>query len=397
MGAVAMLDIPMLPSVRESSAIFAPESYAAVRRPLAEAETMPPWCYTSPAFYRREVERIFAKVWNFIGRDDRIPKPGDYFTLEFVGIPIVVVRDAAGKVRAFANTCRHRGSLVARGDGNCRAFKCPYHSWTYSLAGELLSAPEMDESAGFERKDYGLIPIRVESWAGFLFVNFDDHAPPLSAHLGNLPQVLASHRMDDMVCVRRKAYDLACNWKIYVENAMEAYHVPTVHRTTLQRQKGQAPEVEKTEGHWVALYKAHEGSRALIAGDKGFPPIPTLEGRMARGSLYPLIYPSTMFGCTIDCMWWLELHPRGPDRTHLVVGSCFHKSVAERPDFPAVVENYYKRWDISIPEDNAISELQQLGLSSPYARPGRLAHLEPLVREIDIWVLDRVLGAKSAY
>jgi len=358
---------------------------------------MPPWCYTSAAFYQREVERIFTKVWNFIGREDRIPNSGDYFTLEFVGIPIIVVRDVAGEVRAFANTCRHRGSLVAQGEGNCRAFKCPYHSWAYSLSGELLSAPEMDETKGFDTKDYGLIPIRIERWAGFLFVNFDDKAPPLSVHLGSLPEVLASHRFEDMTCVRRKEYDLACNWKIYVENAMEGYHVPTVHRSTLQRQKGEPPGVVETKGQWVGLFKEHQGSRALLTGDVGFPPIPSLQGKMARGSLYPLIYPSTMFGCTIDCMWWLELHPRGPDSTHLIVGSCFPKDVVARPDFDELVKNYYKRWDISIPEDNSVSALQQRGLSSPFARAGRLAHMEPLVRDIDNWVLDRVLGVTGAY
>jgi phenylpropionate dioxygenase-like ring-hydroxylating dioxygenase large terminal subunit len=356
---------------------------------------MPPWCYTSADFYRREVERIFSKTWNFIGREDRIPKIGDYFTLEFVGVPLIVVRSTATELRAFANTCRHRGSLVARGEGNCRAFKCPYHSWAYSLTGELLSAPEMNESMNFNPKDYGLIPIRLERWAGFLFVNFDDHAQPLSEHLGDLPEVLASHRLDDMVCVRRKEYDLGCNWKIYVENAMEAYHVPTVHRSTLQRQKGEPPEVQRTKGQWVGLFKEHQGSRALLTGDKGFPPIKSLEGKMARGSLYPLIYPSTMFGCTIDCMWWLELHPRGPDHTHLVVGSCFPKEVVARPDFDEIGKNYFRRWDISIPEDNAVSELQQRGLSSPFARPGRLAHMEPLVHSIDNWVLDRVLGVTN--
>ena len=392
-----MLDAPLSLPEGEDPGIFSPQRYDGVRRPLAEAETMPPWCYTSPAFYRREVERIFTKVWNFVGREDRIPKPGDYFTLEFVGIPLVVVRDGAGSVRAFANTCRHRGSLVAQGEGNCRAFKCPYHSWVYGLTGELLSAPEMEETKGFDARNYGLIPLRLELWAGFLFVNFDDKAPPLSQHLGNLPAVLASHRFEEMVCVRRKEYDLACNWKIYVENAMEAYHVPTVHRSTLQRQKGDVPEVEAAEGQWVGLFKEHQGSRALLTGDEGFPPIPTLAGKMARGSLYPLIYPSTMFGCTIDCMWWLELHPRGPDRTHLVVGSCFPEAVVARPDFGALVGSYYKRWDISIPEDNAVSELQQRGLASPLARPGRFAHLEPLVRDIDNWVLDRVLGVSAAY
>jgi len=281
--------------------------------------------------------------------------------------------------------------LIAEGEGNCRAFKCPYHAWVYGLSGELLSAPEMDASIGFAREDHGLIPIRIENWAGFLFINFDRDAPPLADHLGSLPETLASYDFARMRCVRRKEYDLACNWKIYVENAMEAYHVPTVHRSTLQRQKGRVAEPQPTNGQYIALYKEHEGSRALLAGDRGFPPIETLEGKAARGTWYPLIYPSTMFGCTIDCMWWLELHPLGPERTRLVVGSCFPEKALARADFEEVAANYYKRWDISIPEDNAVSALQQRGLSSPFARPGRLSSLEPLVHDFDNWVLDKVL------
>jgi phenylpropionate dioxygenase-like ring-hydroxylating dioxygenase large terminal subunit len=99
-----------------------------------------------------------------------------------------------------------------------------------------------------------------------------------------------------------------------------------------------------------------------------------------------------MFGCTIDCMWYLELHPRGPGRTELIVGSCFPRKTVARADFEEVVARYYKRWDISIPEDNEISEWQQRGLESPLCAPGRLSHLEPLVHAIDNWVLDRAIG-----
>jgi phenylpropionate dioxygenase-like ring-hydroxylating dioxygenase large terminal subunit len=371
--------------------MFAPELYAGVRRPLEDAQTLPPLCYTSEAFFRREVERIFMKAWNFIGRADRIPNPGDYFTLEFVGVPIIVVRGGDGAVRAFGNSCRHRGAMIVQGEGNCRAFRCPYHSWAYGLDGSLLSAPEIERTRDFDFAAFGLVPVRLETWGGFMWVNFDERAAPLAAWLGDLPQRLASYRFDDMVCVRRKEYELACNWKIYVENAMEAYHVPTVHRSTLQRQKGPHASKQPTLGEWIALWKEHEGSRALLVGDTGFPFIDGLEGQAARGTWYPLIYPSTMFGATRDCMWWLELHPLSASRTRLIVGSSFPRRTVERPDFADTVQRYYRRWDTSIPEDNEISGIQQRGLSSPFARPGRLTHLEPLVHDLANWVLDRVL------
>ncbi|MBK8064330.1 MAG: aromatic ring-hydroxylating dioxygenase subunit alpha [Betaproteobacteria bacterium] len=356
------------PSVAD---IFDPAHYADVRKPLAEASTLPPWAYTSEAFYRREVETIWLKEWNFFGRADRIPKPGDYFAVDFVGVPLLVIRGKDGQVRAFSNSCRHRGAAMLRGDGNCNAIRCPYHSWAYDYEGQLIVAPEMEQTTGFRMEDFPLLPLKLELWEGFIFINLDPDAIPLKDYLVDLPEVLASYHYDNMVCVRRKEFTLECNWKIYVENAMEAYHVSTVHRSTLSRQKGQFPTVEPAQGQWMALHKEHEGTRALLPGDTGFPRIPTLEGKAARGSYYPLIFPSTMYGSTVDCMWWLELQPLSASRTKLIVGSCFPKDVTERPDFEEVVQRYYKRWDISIPEDNDISALQQIGLAlaAVQARP----------------------------
>ncbi len=379
-----------------ATGLFDPQTYAGVFQPLERAATLPPACYSSEAFYRREVSRIFMKVWNFIGRVDRIPKAGDYFTFDFVGVPVVVVRDDAGVVRAYANSCRHRGAIVAVGEGNCRAFKCPYHSWVFGLDGALLAAPEIQRTEGFDHSEYGLVPIRLEPWGGFMWMNFDPAAAPLSAFLGDLPEKLASYKFDGMVCTRRKEYVLDCNWKVYVENAMEAYHVATVHRSTLQKQKGTMAAQQPTQGEWIALWKEHEGSRALLPGDTGFPRIESLQDQAARGSWYPLIYPSTMFGATIDCMWWLEMHPISATQTRLIVGSCFPQKTVDRADFEEVVERYYKRWDISIPEDNDISALQQRGLASPLALAGRLTYLEPLVHDFDKWVVSRVLDTVPA-
>lgn len=373
---------------------FDPARYVATRKPLLEAETLPPDCYTAPDFFRREVETIFMKSWNFVGRADRLPNPGDYAAFDFAGVPLVLVRGRDGKPRAFANSCRHRGARVAEGEGHCTAFSCPYHAWTYAIDdGRLIGAMEMEETAGFDRKDFGLLPLRLECWAGFMFLNFDADAPPLADWLGDLPQLLAPYDLDSMVTARRVQYELACNWKIYVENAMESYHVPTVHRQTIQKQKRDHNPPIAARGEYCGLFTRHEGSRALLEGAQGFPYIPSLEGDAAKGSHYILINPSTMFGLTFDCMWWLELHPLSAGRTRLIVGSCFPAATVARPDFDALADNYYRRWDQSIAEDNDVSERQQAGIASPFARPGRFSHLEPLVHVIDNWVLDRVLAA----
>lgn len=375
--------------------IFDPKHYEAVRRPLLEAETLPAWCYTSPAFYRREVERIWRKVWNFVGSVDQIPNPGDYFTLTFVSIPVIILRDREGKPRAFANTCRHRGSELLDGKGNCKLIVCPYHSWSYELDGKLRGAPEMDKTIGFEKGAYGLIPIRLDTWGGFLFINFDDDAEPLHKFLGDLPEKLAPYRLEDMALVRRKSYDMACNWKLFVENAKESYHIGTVHRATINQYASARAAgywVEEAKGEYVVTFAQHEGSMALLKDAKGFPKIESLEGRReGEGTYAPLIYPSTYLGCTIDCVWYLEMHPLGPDRTRLIHGALFPKSRLARSDFDDIAKNYYHRWDVTIEEDIVASERQQKGVESPYAPPGRFSYREPLVHEIDNWILDRVV------
>ncbi|HUI18393.1 MAG TPA: aromatic ring-hydroxylating dioxygenase subunit alpha [Alphaproteobacteria bacterium] len=373
-----------------TAGLFDPAHYRNVRRPPLEAETLPAWCYTSEEFYAREVERIFRKCWNFVGRADEVPNAGDYMSFELFGEPVVILRGKDGMVRAFANTCRHRGTRLLAGRGSCRVITCPYHGWAYALDGALIATPGMEETLNFARGHYGLVPLRMESWAGFLFVNFDPTAPALAEQLGDLPARLASYDMAEMVCVRRREYELACNWKIYLENAMEDYHTPTVHKATLGKQLTERLE---GRGDWRGTHLPAARTIALLPEDAAFafPPIPTLEGLAATGTYFLALYPSTFFATAHDCMWWLQEFPLSARRTRVVVGSCFPKSTTARADFAQKVEKYYRRWDSSLPEDNAISELQQIGLGSSLGRPGRLSFREPVVHDIANWVLDRVL------
>jgi choline monooxygenase len=372
-----------------------PQFHAAARRPLLEAETLHPACYTSPEFYEREVETIFRKVWLFAGRCDQIPNPGDFFTTNLVGVELVFTRGDDGQVRALVNSCRHRGAKVVEGCGSTKALKCPYHGWMYRLDGTLAGAPGMASAKCFDKTDYPLLPVRIDFWAGFIFVNFDPEAESLRDFLGNIDESFESYGMDDMVCTKRYEYEVPCNWKIYVENAMEAFHVPHVHRRSINKQRGSVQNdrtFDSTEGNWVAMHKEHEGSRAILDGQASFPRIPGLQGKAARGTYYPLIFPTTMLGCTIDCMWYLDIHPLTATTMRLIVGVCFPKDIIARPDFAEIAPNYYGRFELTTKEDIDISVLQQKGISSPLCRPGRLSEHEPLVHEIDNWVLDHMFN-----
>ena len=370
--------------------IFDPAYYEAVRRPLAEARTLPRWCYTSEAFHRREIERIFMRTWNFIDRIDAVPNPGDYLAVDTFAGPVLILRDRRGTLRAFANSCRHRGSRLLTGSGNCRGIVCPYHAWTYGLDGSLLAARGMERTAGFETRDYGLKPIRLETWGGFMFINFDAAAPGLLDYLGELPRKFASYNFDDLVCTRRSEYEVACNWKLIIENAHEDYHTQTVHRSSLGNQVTE-PE-ENPVGNWDAIFLPLEASGAVLPGERApFPHIAGLEGKLGHGTYFTLLYPATQFACVQDCLWWLRVTPVAPTQCRINFGFCFPKSTAARPDFAAEVEPYYRRWDIGIAEDNGTGTLQQAGLASPLYEPGPLSWKEPKVQAIALWILDRVL------
>jgi choline monooxygenase len=377
------------------SIMFDRAQYAEVFKPVEQAETLPAWCYTSEEYYRAEVENMFMKTWNFFGHVDQVSKPGDYITVNFVGVPILIVRGRDRTIRAFANNCRHRGAPVAKGKGNRHLFTCPYHSWSYDLTGRLRGCPGMEQTENFDKSKNGLVPLRLEVFGCFMFINLDGQAEPLTDFLGDFPEVMGSYGLENLKLSRLVTHEVACNWKVHIENAMEEYHLPTVHKATLdpkQMEHSAAP----TSGNWFDIREHHdENTRALLPEDleHALPHIAGLEGRATGGPNYVCLNPSTMLGMTLDCVWYLELQHDGPHHTRVLAGSCFPSETVARPDFEEKVQYYYKRWDTTLGEDNDIAAHQQTGLYSPFAKPGRLSHLEPLVPELARWWIERTIPA----
>jgi phenylpropionate dioxygenase-like ring-hydroxylating dioxygenase large terminal subunit len=377
------------------SDLFNPAHYAASRLPVAEASNLPPWCYVEPAFFNREIDRIFRREWLCVAREEQIAALGDYLALDVAGVPLLLVRDKAGVARAFSNTCRHRGCIVAQGTGNRKDIVCPYHSWLYALDGTLLSAPtDMGDSVGFDKADFNLIPVRLDSWGGFLFVNFSASAPDLATHLGNMPDLLRHYGCETMRIGRRLDFDVACNWKFYVENLKDAHHVATGHASSINAYASTTKywrEVQPTTGNLVSTFMGFPGSAALLRGEQGFPFIESLKGQ-TPGTTAPLIFPNMYLSCTMDCAWYIIVHPVAVDRCRVEQGAIFPASVFERPDFDEIAPRYFRRFDMTQAEDNAICELQHRGLLSPYATQGRYSARERLVHQTVNWILDRVLA-----
>jgi phenylpropionate dioxygenase-like ring-hydroxylating dioxygenase large terminal subunit len=212
--------------------------------------------------------------------------------------------------------------------------------------------------------------------------------------LGDLPARLGCYGIADMVCVRRKEYDVACNWKVLIENSMEELHISTVHRKTIQRStptEVHAPE--ETKGQCALLFARHEGSMALLKGDTGVPRIKGLTGKAAEGTHFALIFPAATMTLTIDGVTTGERRPIGPGRTLYVHSLYFPRETVDSSGFEDAVAHYFKRWDTTIPEDVEACERQQRGLRSPISGRGRFSYRETLVHQADNWWLDRVLGA----
>lgn len=190
--------------------------------------------YTDPRAYDLEVERIFLKQWLFVCHESEVRNVGDYLTRTLAGSPLLIARAGDGSVRAYYNTCRHRGAqVVAERCGHAAAFRCPYHFWVYSPEGQLVGVPgeEAYDGSGFDKRDYPLASVRCEVELGLVFINFDDGAATLRDFLG--PKIIErlstplAHATYEQIFY--KSYEVQANWKVFAENARDGYHVPFVH------------------------------------------------------------------------------------------------------------------------------------------------------------------------
>jgi len=186
--------------------------------------------YSDPEILRREEERILRPAWQYAGHTGQLGAGAGYFAARAGRTPVVVTRDGDGVLRAFVNICRHRGSVIAEGESARETLQCPYHAWTYGLDGRLRAAPRSDEEPDFPRDELGLIPVAVDTWGPFVFVNAGADPEPLSDALGSLPaQVAELLDVDSLVHHSRWEAEVAANWKIVCENFLECYHCQVAH------------------------------------------------------------------------------------------------------------------------------------------------------------------------
>jgi choline monooxygenase len=196
---------------------------------LAHARTPPAEWYFDSSMLEREKSTVFARTWQLAGRAEDVADPGQFFTATVADEPVIVARGADSQLRALSNVCRHRAGPVAAGRGRCEALRCGYHGWSYALDGQLTATPEWGGVEGFDRAAHSLPQFRVETWGALVFVNLDAGCAPLAETLEDLPARLARRDLSSMKFALRKEWVVECNWKVYVDNYLEGYHIPVVH------------------------------------------------------------------------------------------------------------------------------------------------------------------------
>jgi choline monooxygenase len=343
----------------------------------AVPRTLPYDWYADPAVLRLEQRHVFARSWQYAARLDQVAEPGRLTTAWAGSLPLVLARARDGELRGFVNVCRHRGHLLCDGDARREAIQCPYHAWTYGLDGSLRNAPRADREPGFDRDALGLVPVAVEVFGPFVFVNPDTGAAPLAAALGDLPAHLAEGGIDvDAMRFHSRAEsdDYACNWKICVENFLECYHCSVAHPALAQ--------VLDVSADAYAL-----AAQGALASQFGRPRERGDEARAVPHGQFHLLFPGTVVNVMPGQpnLSIGPIVPRGPERTFRFLDYF----VGPDADDEWVADHLALDERVGA-EDRALVEAVQRGVSSGGLDTGTLlAESEQLIA----WFQARVVEA----
>ena len=351
--------------------------------PDSAAVSLPPAGYSSSELFGLEIERIFEKEWVPLGRTEEVAEPGDYFTTDLAGDPLLVVRGDDRRVRVLSNVCRHKWTEVASGQGNARTFVCPYHAWTYDRHGKLVGTRYMDRTEGFRQQECRLPELNCETWGGFIFVNLDPDATPLAARLERLEPLVANHHMQDMGWFTGGDEIWGTNWKLLVENFTEGYHTFQTHRDSLQN----VTPAELT--YWGESDPQFSAFYGPLAPDEPVrePCHPDLTETERRAVFMICLYPSLVIALSPERVFYMCIIPReSPDqvRTRWGVASYGEEFANQALDD---VARFYRQVN---EEDRVRLESIQRGVRARYAGRGRLSWLETTNAHFGRYVADKI-------
>ena len=367
-------------------------SLAAIREPINKARHVPGSFYSSLEVYELEKQNIFMKDWLCIARVEELENPGDYMAIRIMGEPAIIVRDDEGELKAFSNTCAHRGVEVIWGEGNTSLFSCPYHGWTYDLKGALTGASFMEESEEFDPEQCGLPRLRLDTWAGWVFITFNAHAPTLSDFVAHFEQEFGLLQQEECRLAVKVEVELDCNWKLFVENLLDVYHAATLHVKTIGAKRGQADKYPFNLFERGGTSMFYHSDPMVPGGKSLFGKMPWLEDQPDNFACSGHLSPNLQLIARSDNVHPFLMWPLGPDRCRVVNYTLFPKQHFEQPDFEEKIQ-VYKDYLIQVVEEDRlmVASLQQI-MKSERFRPGPLSKLELGIYHVINNVLDRVYG-----
>ena len=353
---------------------------------MLEAQTrstsaLEPRFYLDPEVIALEQERIFDRHWQLAGHVSALPQPGSYLTTQAGDQPILVVRDAEGEVGAFRNVCRHRGSKLLAGSGQCkRAIRCRYHGWTYKLDGTLIGVPEHRTYTELDKSLLGLFPVRTEVVSGLIFFNLDVHADPLTPQLGDLPERMANYAIETLEPFSPWNGGQPVNWKIVADNYMEGYHVPIAHPGLMRLLDYNHYDCEVHDA-WVwfeaPLRDKPSGNRLERLYQKTVSPMPGLGPEDERVWRYIYIYPNTAIDLYPDQVTTWQIAPDGPKATRDTFMAYRHPDCGARTK--AAQKLNIRLNSLVHKEDVDLVENVQAGMATKGYVPGPLSRREDAV------------------
>jgi choline monooxygenase len=370
--------------------------FAATMSPLADAITLPPYYYKSEQILDWETSEIFLKEWMCVGRADEVPNPGDYFTLDILGEPLVVTRDNDQQVSVFSTACRHRGALIVEGRGNSKRFTCPFHGWAYSLKGKVLAAPCMDKTNHFVKSEQSLPRLKTEIWQGLLFVNFDPQAKPLAPRLTALDTKFANYKLKDLRTPGAPLiFTNECNWKLSVEQGIDMYHVPATHPEVAYLHDIPATFGEEDPEHaWTTSFtpmkKPHPWVTGTLMGASPFPAIAGLTDFELQSFNMFLIYPNSLIACVPDGALYLLFFPQGPHKTQVRLNLSYPPSTVALPDFEKHLKEAQEGFTTLNYQDMGGARGTHAGMESRLLPPGRFSYLERTTWEFCNFVIRKL-------
>jgi choline monooxygenase len=334
---------------------------------LTDATALDPVYYTDPAWYAFERKQLFTRHWHYVGHIADLSAPGDHIVADVAGVPLIIVCQPDGYPRAFHNVCRHRAGPIATANGRgATRLRCLYHGWQYGLDGALIAAPEMAEAIGFDKATIALTPVACNVWEGLVFVALGA-APPLADVMAGIAERIKPTALATLRFHRRDVYDVAANWKVYIDNYLEGYHLPYVHPALTQ----------------VVDY-ADYSSELATHYSLQLSPITDPDGPYGDGTAYYyFIYPNLMLNVVPGRLQLNRVVPTGIDTCRVD----FEWYFADDPTVHARIADDLAFTDTVQREDAALCAHVQRGLTSGHYIPGRLSPK----REAGVWHFQNLL------